>query len=120
MEKNKEKDISIAEKVVDKQLKFYNSSDLEGFASTYTEDIEIYDLPSGKLKFKSKDDLIKNYSDTFKRNPKARIENRIIKDNKIIDNEYYIKDGMDEEAAIVAIYEVDLEKKLIAKVWFIR
>lgn len=117
---NNMSNISLAEQFVEKQLKFYNSGDLEGFASTYTGDVEIYDLPSGKLNFKSRETLIKNYEDTFSRNPRARIEKRIIKDNKVIDNEYYIKDGMDKEAAIVAIYEVDLEQMLISKVWFIR
>ncbi|MFW5891265.1 MAG: hypothetical protein ACOCUI_03510 [bacterium] len=112
--------MTLAEEIVKKQLDFYNSSDLEGFTSTYTEDVEIYDLPSCKLRFKSRNVLLKEYADTFSKKPNARILKRIVQGNKVIDHELYIREGMDKEASIVAIYEVDLEKKLISKVWFIK
>lgn len=44
-------EMTLAEKIVEKQLAYYNANDLEGFTSTYTEDVEIYDLPSGALRF---------------------------------------------------------------------
>lgn len=109
-----------AEQVVQKQLDFYNAGDLEGFASTYTEDVEIYDLPQGALRFKSRSELLKRYEVTFSKNPRARIEKRIVEGNKVIDHEYYMRDGLLEEGSVVAIYEVDMEKRLICKVWFLK
>jgi len=113
-------DMSKAEEIVERQLSHYNSNDLEGFLSTYTEDVEIYDLPSGELRFKSKEALRERYEETFKLKPKARIVNRIVDGNKVIDHEFYIREGMVEEGSVVAIYEVDLEQELISKVWFLK
>ena len=112
--------ISVAESVVEKQLAYYNANDLEGFASTYAEDIEIYDLPEGTLRFKTREELLNRYGKTFALKPKARIASRIVEGNKVIDHEFYMREGMTEEGAVVAIYEVDTEKALIAKVWFIK
>lgn len=112
--------MTLAEKIVEAQLAFYNDNDLEGFASTYTEDVEIYDLPSGVLRYQSRSTLIERYATTFEMKPKARIANRIIEGNKVIDHEFYIREGMNEEGSVVAIYEVNLEQKRISKVWFLK
>lgn len=112
--------MTLAEKIVEDQLRFYNANDLEGFASTYTEDVQIFDLPSGTLRYASRETLTARYAATFDMKPKARIANRIVEGNKVIDHEFYIREGMVEEGSVVAIYEVDLEKALISKVWFLK
>lgn len=115
-----EKVISKAEQVVELQLHYYNAHDVKGFASTYTEDVEIYDLPEGSLKFKGNSVLEERYARNFETKPHARIERRIVEGNKVIDHEFYIREGMDTEGSVVAIYEVDLDKEQISKVWFLK
>ncbi len=112
--------MSLAEQVVEKQLAFYNANDLEGFASTYTEDVEVYDLPEGTLRLKSKDELKERYVKTFELKAKARIVNRIVEGNKVIDHEFYLREGMTEEGSVVAIYQVDTHLAQISKVWFLK
>lgn len=112
--------MTLAEKIVETQLSFYNANNLEGFASTYTEDVEIYDLPSGALRYRTRATLIERYATTFKMKPKARIANRIVEGNKVIDHEFYLREDMSEEGSVVAIYEVNLEQERISKVWFLK
>lgn len=109
-----------AEEVVEKQLAFYNAHDLKGFCSTYTDTIEIYDLPAGTLRFKGNEALKARYALNFETKPHARIATRIVEGNKVIDHEYYIRDGMLEEASVVAIYEVNPEVGKISRVWFLK
>lgn len=112
--------MSLAEQVVEKQLAFYNANDLEGFALTYTEDVEVFDLPEGTLRLKSREALKARYAKTFELKPKARIVNRIVEGNKVIDHEFYLREGMTEEGSVVAIYEVDTHRAQISKVWFLK
>ena len=106
------------EQVVEKQLSCYNAHDMDGFASTYSDTVQIFDLPSGDLRFTGVDVLRTRYTETFALNCKARIEKRIIEGNKVIDHEFYIRDGMETEGSVVVVYEVIDEK--IQNVWFIR
>lgn len=113
-------DKSIAHQVVSLQIDAYNANDIDAFAATYTEDVEIYDLPAGTLRFSGNDNLKTRYTATFALHPHARIAQRIVEGNKVIDHEFYLRDGMTEEGSVVAIYEVDEEKRQIAKVWFLK
>ncbi len=110
----------LSEFVVEEQLNYYNAHDVEGFASTYTEDIEIYDLPSGTLRFKGNNELKERYAKNFETHPHARIKKRIVEGNKVIDHEFYMRDGMTDEGSVVAIYEVDAVQAKISKVWFLK
>ena len=93
------------EAVVDLQLEAYNARDIDLFVSTYTEDIEIYDS-KGVLTMKGHEQLRKRYDALFKNTPNlhCRIVNRILINNKVIDNENVTMNERIVEA--VAIYEV--------------
>ena len=105
------------EAVVNRQLEAYNARDIEWFISTYSEDIEIYDI-NGKLTMKGHDALRQGYADFFKNTPNlhCHIENRITINNKVIDKENVTAGERTFDA--VAIYEVS-EGKII-KVTFVR
>ncbi len=106
------------ESVVALQIDYYNANDLMGFASTYHPDIEIYDLPAGTLRYTGRDNLIERYREPFTKKPHARIAQRTVEGNKVIDHEFYIREGMEKEGSVVAIYEV--EGSLIRRVWFLK
>ena len=48
------------EEIVQKQLDFYNNHDLEGFVSTYDDNIEIYNLDNNSIMLKGKEQLWNN------------------------------------------------------------
>lgn len=105
------------ELIVQKQLDAYNSRDLEGFLSTYSDSIKIYNYP-GQLSSSGLPEIRKDYAAFFQTTPDlhCEIKNRIVIGNKIIDHEYITMNG--EKLNAVAIYEVWEGK--IDKVTFIR
>lgn len=106
------------EEIVQKQLDFYNNHDLEGFISTYDDEIEIYNLDDNSVMIKGKEQLKNNYRERFEvLKVHAEIKNRIIIGNKVIDHEQVtgIEKGKVKKA--VAVYQV--ENNLIKKVWFV-
>lgn len=106
------------EEIVKKQLDFYNKHDLEGFMSTYNNEVEIYNLIDNSIMIKGKEQLKNSYRERFEvLNVYAEIENRIVIGNKVIDNEYVT--GLEKDAIkkAVAIYEI--ENNLIKRVWFV-
>ena len=50
--------------IVDKQLDAYNNRDIEAFAATYHDDVEIHAFPGG-LQYQGKDKLIERYGQKF-------------------------------------------------------
>ena len=104
-------------KIIDQQLKAYNSRDIEAFVATYSDDVELYNFPN-KLIGKGREDLRKNYTSFFESTPdlNCEIKNRIVIGNKVIDEEYLTINGQNFSA--VAIYEVENGK--ISKVTFIQ
>lgn len=106
------------EQVVQKQIEFYNKGDIEGFASTYADDITVYTFPDNSITLSGKQALIERYSETFKKNMFAEIRNRSIVGNKVIDWEFATNGMTGETVSLMAIYEI--ENNLISKVWFIR
>ena len=102
--------------VVDRQLVAYNARDIDLFVATYTEDIEIYNS-KGELTMKGHEQLRERYAALFKNTPNlhCRIVNRILINNKVIDNENVTMNERIVEA--VAIYEVENGK--IKKVTFV-
>ncbi|NRD79821.1 nuclear transport factor 2 family protein [Bacillus sp. BRMEA1] len=106
------------EQVVQKQIEFYNKQDMEGFASTYADDITVYSFPDNTIQLDGKQALIERYTETFKKKMYAEIKTRSIVGNKVIDWEI-AKNGLTgESTSLMAIYEI--ENNLISKVWFIR
>ncbi|NVN18605.1 steroid delta-isomerase [Muricauda sp. HICW] len=106
-----------AESVVQEQLGAYNERDIDAFAGTYTQDVELYQFPK-KLNVKGIAKLKQQYGTFFENTPdlKGEIVNRIVIGNKVIDHESVTVNGSVFKA--IAIYEVvDGE---ITKVTFIQ
>jgi hypothetical protein len=104
--------------LIDKQLAYYNAHDLEGFVSTYAEDVKIYHLLDNKVILEGRDALREAYKERFLvLKVHATIDNRISIGNKVIDHESVTGLKKDEIVHAVAVYEVLHD--LIKNVWFI-
>lgn len=106
-----------AESIVEEQLDAYNNRDIESFAATYADTIEIFEYPNTSS-VKGKSMVKQQYSLFFENTPDlhAEIKNRIVIGNKVIDQEQVVANGMGFKA--IAIYEV--ENGTITKVTFIK
>ena len=91
-----------SEEVVETQLKRYNDHDLEAFC-VLSDDIELINLPASEPYLRSRDSLRELYGQKFA-NPalKARIANRMVKNNFVIDHEKVAGLG-DGEKDVIAI-----------------
>lgn len=106
-----------ATELANQQLAAYNAHNLEAFLAPYAEEIEIYNLNTGKLGVKGKDAMRKQYS--FLNTAgilHCNLLNRIVDGNMVIDHEEIITDK--GKFYGVAIYEIKDGK--IVKVWFPR
>lgn len=104
------------EEVADRQLLAYNAHHLEAFLAAYTDDVEIYNLSSGKLLAKGKEEMRKQYS--FLNGVKTlycKVLNRVVEGKVVVDHEEIWTDGNKKQQGL-AIYEMRGDK--IAKVWF--
>ncbi|MEC1525447.1 nuclear transport factor 2 family protein [Neobacillus niacini] len=106
------------ETVVQQQIDFYNNQDIEGFASTYADEITVYTFPDNTITIFGKHALIERYTETFKKKMFAEIKNRSIVGNRVIDWEVATNGLTGETTSLMAIYEI--KDNLISKVWFIR
>ena len=106
------------EQVVNLQIEYYNTQDIEGFTSTYTDDITVYTFPDNTITLSGKQALMERYIETFKKKMHAEIRNRSVVGNKVIDWEIATNGLTGESTSLMAIYQVD--NNLISKVWFIR
>lgn len=106
------------ENLVQKQLDYYNKHNLEGFLSTYSENIIIYNHKDNSIILQGKEELRLKYKERFEVfKVHAELKNRIVIGNKVIDHEEVSGIKKEEIISAVAIYEI--EDKLIKKVWFI-
>ncbi len=109
--------MSNVENVIQKQLDYYNSNDLEGFVSTYHNDIEILNLEDNSVMLKGKEALMEKYRERFEvQKVQAELVNRMVLGNKVIDHERVSGIKKNEYVKAIAIYEVVDE--LIKRVWF--
>lgn len=107
-----------AEEIVQKQLDFYNAHDLEGFISTYSDDIKIYNLIDNTIIMEGKKLLKENYKERFDvLKVHAELVNRIVIGDKVIDHEHVSGLTKNDIVKAVAIYEI--EDCLIKRVWFV-
>lgn len=108
---------SNTEKVVQDQLDAYNSRNIKGFASTYSDDVKVYNFPN-ELRFEGIDKMREQYGPFFESTPDlhCEIKNRVVIGNKVIDEEFVTMNGNNFSA--IAIYEVENGK--IVKVTFVR
>ncbi|QUI25751.1 nuclear transport factor 2 family protein [Vallitalea pronyensis] len=105
------------QEIVNKQLEFYNNHNLDGFISTYHDDVKIFNLEDNSVILEGKKALKERYRerfDIFKVH--SDIQNRIVVGNKVIDHEYVTGLKKDTIVKAVAIYEI--EDSLIKRVWF--
>jgi hypothetical protein len=106
------------EAVVQHQLERYNAHDLDGFAATYAEEVEVFDLPGGAATISGKPALRTTYDGLFKRFPELRCEasDRIVEGPFVIDQEVCRPTPGARPIRATAVYQVD--KGLIRRVWF--
>ena len=106
--------------IVQQQLEAYNARDLEKFAACYTTDIKIYNFQETEPSIEGLEKLKSVYKDVFERSPdlEAKIDKRIVFDNKVIDHEKVTGRKGVVFIEVIAIYEV--RDNLISKVTFIR
>jgi len=106
------------EAIVQKQLDYYNANDLEGFVSTYHEDIEILNLEDQSLILKGLADLKEKYKERFHvQKVQAKLVNRMLIGDKVIDHESVSGIKENEDVKAVAVYQI--EDELIRRVWFL-
>ena len=102
--------------VVQRQVEAYNAHDLEAFAATYADRIQMFRLPNAEPSIRNKTELKEFYGANRFTAPQlhAEILNRIVLSNKIIDHERLT--GLPNSPfECVVIYEV--ENGLIQRVW---
>ena len=101
------------EQVVQENLDYYNNRDINGFMSSFSEDISLYTFPDPNPTTVGLEAVRKLYKGLFDISPKlhSTIIKRIVFDNKVIDHENIIgRSGADEVYELVLIYEVRDEK----------
>jgi hypothetical protein len=109
------------EDVVQKNLDSYNHKDIDGFMSSFSDSIIIYNFSDQKITAHGLTEVRKIYSELFDASPKlhSTIIKRIVFDNKVIDHESITgRRGSKDIIELVLIYEVKDEK--IYKITVIR
>ena len=102
--------------VVQRQVEAYNSHDLDAFAATYSDNIQMFRLPATQPSITNKAELLEFYGANrfMAPNLHAEILSRIVLGNKIIDHER-ITGLPNSPFECVVIYEV--QNDLIQRVW---
>jgi hypothetical protein len=93
--------------VVEKQALAYNAHDLDLYMETMHDSIQIFRLPLNTLDLAGKDSVRKGY-DFLNSSPDlyARILNRIVEENMIVDHEEVFFQGATKPFYGIAIYHV--------------
>ena len=102
-----------AVEVVQENLDFYNNRNIDGFMSSFSKDIKIYNLGNAKPSAVGLYKVRKIYTKLFDNSPKlhSTILKRIVFDNKVIDHESITgRNGLKEVLELVLIYEVKNDK----------
>jgi hypothetical protein len=102
--------------IVQRQVDAYNARDLEAFAATYSDSIQIFRLPNLEASIQGKSELKEFYGLHRFNAPElqAEILNRVVLGNKVIDHER-IAGLPNSPFECVVIYEVEMG--LIQRVW---
>jgi len=101
------------------QLDAYNNQDIEAFLSWYSDDVQVFNFPDEMI-YKGKDKMRERYTNAWNQNPnqKAKVLNRIVNGNTVIDKEYVTGRANGIENHVIAIYKIENGK--IRRVYFIR
>lgn len=106
------------EDVVEKQLKYYNENDIDNFCSVFSDDVKVYRMPENKLSIDGIEEFKKRYKKSFEvSQSQAKIVNRMVIGNQVIDHEHVTTVLSDKVTSAVAIYEV--RGCQISRVWFL-
>ncbi len=110
--------MSEAERLVERQLAAYNARDLEAFVAVYSEDVEVYRLPSLEPVLSGRAAFAAHYAARrfHMASLHAEILQRIVLGNKVIDHERVSADG-EATREVIAAYEI--RGGFIARVWFL-
>jgi hypothetical protein len=108
------------EAIVQKQFEAYNQHDVETFAGTFSEDIELFELPDTVAMLKGRAALTQFYTDRFREHPtlRAELSEQLVSDNTVIYKEKLYGLPQQPVVEIVAIYQI--QDNLIRRIWFIR
>ncbi len=105
--------------LIDKQLEYYNNRDIDGFVSTYSENIKLYNLGESEPFLAGLDLLRERYLGRFSnRSLHAVIVNRMVQGDNVIDFENVT--GIEENAVTKVIVIYEIKNNLIQRVWFVR
>ena len=105
--------------VVQMQLDTYNAQDIDGFASVFAEDAEVFiNLGDSSATFVGREEIKERYGEMFRENPtnKSTLMGRMVQGNFVIDHEYIT--GRSNPFKLIAIYEV--RNGFIQRCWFAR
>ena len=103
--------------VVQRQLEAYNAHDIEAFLATYSDDIELFNLPEPEAQRSGIETMRAVYGRLFTTlKPNCRLLSRTVQGNYVIDQEF-CQFG-DNTVRATATYQV--EDGLIRRVWFAR
>lgn len=93
------------EYLAEKQLKGYNTRDIDAFLKPFAKNVKVYRFPN-KLNYEGLDKMRENYASFFKNTPDlhCKILKRIVFEDKVIDHELVTANGRTFKA--VAIYEM--------------
>ncbi len=106
------------ETIVQEQLDFYNIHDLENFLSMYHNDIKIFNLLDNSIILSGKEQLREKCIERFHvLKVHARLKNRIVMGNKIIDHSEVAGLVKDKAIEMASVYEI--QDGLIKNLWFI-
>ncbi len=101
------------EQIVQENLDFYNNRDINGFMTSFSENIKIYNLGDPKPTVIGLENVKKVYTNLFEKSPKlySTILKRIVFGNRVIDHESIAgRNGNTEVLELVLIYEVNDQK----------
>lgn len=109
------------ESLAERQLKAYNSRDLQAFCACYHQEIEVFRNLGEGPSTNGLGQFREIYRDRFEKSPelKCTIKNRIVLENSVIDEEHVTGlVGNPNRLHVVAIY--GFRDGLISQVWFVR
>ena len=109
------------EQIVQQQLDYYNSRNMEGYISLFSDDVKFYNYETNELTIDGLEACKSVYQNLFDQSPKlnSTITKRITYGNIVIDHESITgRMGVDTALELVLIFEVKNEK--ICKVTVIK
>ena len=108
------------EEIVQQQLEAYNNQDIEAYVDTFSDQVELLELPGNEVTIAGKNALRAHYEARFRQNPNLRAElrQRMVYGNIVICGETLHGLAGGEPEGLMAIYQV--ENSLIRRIWFMR